>query len=117
MTHSYAACGTIDHQVLGQDTGEISPGKGEDWRREVGYLGGEEGTGDAGEKEADRGGLWEEFRFKLGVAYGDGGGGLISRLYLHFFLGFSSRGWPISLPRSFRPGKKKKGKKRHPKRM
>lgn len=45
MTRSYAACGTIDHQVLGQDTGEISPGKGEGWGREVGYLGGGGGNG------------------------------------------------------------------------
>lgn len=29
--------------------------------------------------------------------------GLISRLCVHFFLGFASRGSPISLPRSFKP--------------
>jgi len=30
-------------------------------------------------------------------------GGLISRLCFHFFLGFASRGRPISFPRSFSP--------------
>lgn len=32
-----------------------------------------------------------------------GWGGLISRLCVHFFLVFGSRGWPISFPRSFSP--------------
>lgn len=31
------------------------------------------------------------------------GVGLISRLCVHFFLGFASRGSPISFPRSFKP--------------
>lgn len=31
MTCQYAACNAVEHQVLGQDTGEISPGRGRDW--------------------------------------------------------------------------------------
>lgn len=30
MTCQYAACNAVEHQVLGQDTGEISPGRGRD---------------------------------------------------------------------------------------
>ncbi len=37
MTCQYAACDAVEHQVLRQDTGEISPGRGRDWgeRRRV----------------------------------------------------------------------------------
>jgi len=43
MTCRCAACNAVEHQVLRQDTGEISPGKGRDGggerRRECRFLG------------------------------------------------------------------------------
>lgn len=78
MTCQYAACNVVEHQVLREDTGDISPGRGRDWGKRMAGLG-------FNKKET-----WVRE-------------GLISRLCVHFFLGFASSGWPISFPRSFKP--------------
>lgn len=91
MTCQCAACIAVEHQVLRQDTGEISPGKG----RDRGRRKGESAWG------SWRGGRRRGLAFSYKGKKGEGG--LISRLCVHFFLGFASRGRPISLPRSFSP--------------
>lgn len=76
-----------------RDTGEISPGRGRDGEDRGGTflrILGRWGKGVVQVSVTGKGGNW-------------GGGGLISRLCVHFFLDFASRGWPISFPRSFSP--------------
>lgn len=89
MTCQYAACNAVEHQVLRQDTGEISPGRGRDWEET-------RTVSEGGEVKRERG---------LGLNNREiwGWEGLISRLCVHFVLGFASSGWPISFPRSFSP--------------
>lgn len=79
-----------------RDTGEISPGRGGDGEDRGGKflrVLGRWGKGVVQVSVTGKNGTWGRW----------GVGGLISRLCVHFFLDFASRGWPISFPRSFSP--------------
>lgn len=83
----------VEHHVLRQDTGEISPGRGR-----------------GGEEKSEGSGRWGRRVVQVYLTGKDGTlGGLISRLCVHFFLGFASRGCPISFPRSFIPIHNRRG--------